>query len=480
MGLTRFGKVTLTLVVLALLGYWAYTHPEALEGLRAPRLPRVWPPSVPPGPAVRPPEETPQPAATGPATSAPRTGGDGPSLRQLAREQYRSGDYAAAIATLGRAVTLEPFDIEALTLRENAFARLPGKRVWAIAVAGPFSGPDKQCGQQVLFGVYFAQRELNQAGGVAGRKLVVNAYDDQADAEQAVRVATEIIGDDEVLAVVGHCNSRATLSAGPIYNSAALPMITATSTNPEIAQLGEYIFRVVGDDNAQAQAIANAVWDEGHRTVLTFVDAQDAYSRGLAENFRRRFERRGGRVIENAFTIGEEVNVSADPREADAILVAGEYADAGRIARQLRDIGIQAPIVGGDAVYSQGLFAFAGEAARGVRATAFYHYTVRGSSLLPRAEEFARRFESVIHAPPNHNMATAYDATVLILNGLRSGASTREAIRPHLAAVGRSSPAHVGVTGKIAFDADGEVVGKPWVLVRARERDFVADRVTVP
>lgn len=479
MGLTRFGKVTLTLVVLALLGYWAYTNPEAIEGLRAPRLPRVWPPSVPPPPAVRPPEATPQPAGTDPATS-PRTATDGPGLRQLAREQYRSGEYAAAIATLGRAVTLDPFDVEAVTLRENAFARLPGKRVWAIALAGPFSGPDKQCGQQVLFGAYFAQREVNQAGGVAGRKVVVNFYDDRAGAEEAVRVASEIIGDDEALAVVGHCNSRATLSAGPIYNSAALPMITATSTNPEIAQLGEYIFRIVGDDNAQAQAIANAVWDEGHRTVLAFVDPQDAYSRGLTENFRRRFERRGGRVIENAFTIGEEINLSADPREADAILVAGEYADAGRIARQVRDMGVTAPIVGGDAVYSQGLFAFGGEAVRGVRATAFYHYTVRGSSLLPRAEEFARRFESVIHAPPNHNMATAYDATTLILNALRSGATTREAVRAHMASVGRSRPAHVGVTGKIAFDANGEAVGKPWVLVRARERDFVADRVTVP
>lgn len=105
---------------------------------------------------------------------------------------------------------------------------------------------------------------------------------------------------------------------------------------------------------------------------------------------------------------------------------------------------------------------------------------MRNSPLLPRAQEFAKRFEAVVHAPPNHNMATAYDATSLILNGLREGSTTRQAIQAYLASIGRSRPAYQGVTGKIAFDANGEALSKPWVLVRARERDFVADRVIVP
>src|SRR3970040_2027048 len=128
---------------------------------------------------------------------------------------------AVAIAGLGRAITANPFDVESLTLRENAFTLLPGKPVWRIAVAGPFTGPDKQCGQQVLFGVYYAQRQVNLAGGLRGRKVVVNFYDDQAAAEEAVRVAQTIAADPEVLAVVGHCNSRATLAGGTLYASEA-------------------------------------------------------------------------------------------------------------------------------------------------------------------------------------------------------------------------------------------------------------------
>jgi branched-chain amino acid transport system substrate-binding protein len=406
--------------------------------------------------------------------------GEGQSPRERGRQQYQAGDYAAAIASLGRAVTANPFDVESIVLRENAFALLPGKPVWTIAVAGPFTGADKQCGQQVLFGAYFAQRQTSQSGGILGRRVVVDFHDDRASAEEAVRVSQRIIADPDVLAVIGHCNSRATLAAGPLYESAGVPVVTATSTNPDIAQLGEYVFRVVGNDNDQAQALANGLWEENHRAVAVFVDREDAYSRGLADNFRRRFERLGGRVLENAFTVGGEIAVSVDLREVDAILVTGEYADAGKIARMVRDLGIIAPIVGGDAVYSQGLFAFGGEAARGVRATAFYHYTVRNSPLLPRAQEFAKRFEAVVHAPPNHNMATAYDATSLILNGLREGSTTRQAIQAYLASIGRSRPAYQGVTGKIAFDANGEALSKPWVLVRARERDFVADRVIVP
>ena len=472
MGLTRLGRFTLTLAVLALLGYWVYTHPEILERLWTPRVPAPTPQAAPfPAPAPPGPQVT-----TAPPPQVP----GGLSARERGRVQYQAGDYAGAIASLGRAITANPFDVESLTLRENAFTLLPGKPVWRIAVAGPFTGPDKQCGQQVLFGVYYAQRQANQAGGLRGRKVVVNFYDDQAAAEEAVRVAQTIAADPEVLAVVGHCNSRATLAAGPLYESEGIPVITATSTNPDIAQLGDFIFRVVGNDNDQARALANALWSENRRTVVVFVDQEDAYSRGLSDNFQRRFARLGGRVIINPFTIGGEIIVSTDLREADAILVTGEYADAGKIARLVRDLGISAPIVGGDAVYSQGLFAFGGEAARGVRATAFYHYTVRDSPLLPRAEEFARRFAAVIHAPPNHNMATAYDAASLILNAIREAGAQRQAIRAYLASIGRTRPAYVGVTGKIAFDADGEAVGKPWVLVRARERDFVADTVIAP
>lgn len=471
MALTRFGKFTLTLVVLLLLGYWYYNNPEAARGFRIPRRPPPPPrvDSVPPTPAPR----------VG-VTPAPTPRADGQSARERGRAQYESGDYAGAIATLGRAITANPLDIESVTLRENAYALLPGKPVWEVVVAGPFSGPQEQYGLQILFGVQYAQRVANQAGGIRGRRIVVNFRDDKASAEEAVRVAQRITGDPDVLAVIGHYNSRATLAAGPLYQTAGVPEITPTSTNPAIAELGDYIFRVVGHDGEQAKALANAIWKEGHRTTVVFADPEDAYSRGLAENFQRLYEQLGGRVITNTFTVNGVINITASLLNVDAILVTGEYSDAGKIARMLREMGSGAPIFGGDAVYSQGLFAAGGDAARGLRATAFYHYTLRNAPLLPRAEEFARQFEGAMGAPANQNMATSYDAASLILNALREGSTTRQAIQAYLASIGRSRPAYLGVTGKIAFDANGEAVGKPWVLVRARERDFVADRVIVP
>jgi branched-chain amino acid transport system substrate-binding protein len=471
MGLTRLGKLTLTIVVVALGWYWFSTNPEAMRDLRPPRLPQ-------PRPRVERP--LPPPAGPGGEIPAPTPRSDGQTARERGRAQYASGDYARAIATLGRAITANPLDIESITLRENAYALLPGKPVWEIVVAGPFSGPQEQYGLQILFGVYYAQRQANQAGGIRGRRIVVNFHDDRANAEEAVKVAQRITSDADVLAVVGHYNSRATLAAGPLYQSSGVPEITSTSTNPDIANLGDYVFRVVGHDGEQARALANAIWGEGHRTTLLFLDQEDAYSRGLADNFERLYERLGGRVIKNQFTVNGDIRITADPREAQAVLVTGEYADAGKIARMLREMGSQVPILGGDAVYSQGLFASGGEAVRGVRTTAFYHYTVKNSPLLPRAEEFARQFEAAMGAPANQNMATSYDAASLILNALRDGAATRQAIQAYLAGIGRSRPAHIGVTGRIAFDANGEAVGKPWVLVRAREQDFVADKVIAP
>jgi branched-chain amino acid transport system substrate-binding protein len=486
-GLTRLGKFTLTVVVLVLAAYWLRTNPDALQGFRLPELPPR-PPRVEATPrAVRTPravERTPQGLPTPlprldvkPPNDQPRTD---LSARDIGREQYEAGNYAGAIANLSRAITVNPLDIQSIALRENAYALLPGKPIWQIVVVGPFSGAQEQYGLQILFGVYYAQRVANQAGGIGGRRIVVRFFDDKANAEEAVRVAQQIVRDNEVLALVGHYNSRATLAAGPVYQSTGLPAITSTSTNPAIANLGDYIFRVVGHDGEQAKALANAIWGEGHRTTLVFSDDEDAYSRGLAENFQRLYEQRGGRIIKSAFTVNGEIQIKVDPRDAQAVLVAGEYADAGKIARMLRELGSSAPILGGDAVYSQGLFASGGDAVRGVRATAFYHYTVRNSPLLPRAEEFARAFEAAMRAPANQNMATSYDAISLIFNAMRDGAATRQGIQAYLASVGRSRPAYIGVTGRIAFDSNGEAVGKPWVLVRARQQDFVADKVVAP
>jgi branched-chain amino acid transport system substrate-binding protein len=487
MGLTRLGKFTLTIVVIVLAAYWLRTHPEALQGFRLPELPPR-PPRVEATPRpVRTPrliERTPQPQPTPlPRLIVPTPDdqpGPGLTARGIGRAQYEAGNYAGAIANLNRAITSNPLDIESITLRENAYALLPGRPVWEIVVVGPFSGPQEQYGLQILFGVHYAQRGANQSGGIRGRRIVLRFFDDKANAEEAVRVAGGIVRDNNALALVGHYNSRATLAAGPVYQSNGLPAITSTSTNPAIANLGDYIFRVVGHDGEQARALANAIWGEGHRTTLVFTDDEDAYSRGLAENFQRLYEQRGGRIIKNTFTVNGEIQIKVDPRDAQAVLVTGEYADAGKIARMLRDLGSSAPILGGDAVYSQGLFASGGDAVRGVRATAFYHYTVRNSPLLPRAEEFAKAFEAAVGAPANQNMATSYDAVSLLFNAMRDGAVTREGIQTYLASIGRSRPAYIGVTGRIAFDGNGEAIRKPWVLVRARQQDFVADKVVAP
>src|SRR3989337_2726911 len=126
MGLTRLGRFTLTLAVLALLGYWVYTHPEILQRLRTPRVPAPPPHAAPfPAPAPPGPQVTPAP---------PRQVPGGLSARERGRLQYQAGDYAGAIASLGRAITANPFDVESLTLRENSYALLPGRPVWVLAV----------------------------------------------------------------------------------------------------------------------------------------------------------------------------------------------------------------------------------------------------------------------------------------------------------------------------------------------------------
>src|SRR6185295_993892 len=124
---------------------------------------------------------------------------------------------------------------------------------------GSLTGPQATFGQSTHNGIMMAVDEVNAAGGINGRKIKVLTEDDQSKQEEAANAVTKLISQQNVVAVLGEVASSASLAAGPICQANKVPMITPSSTNPEVTKKGDYIFRMCFLDDYQGHTMANYV-----------------------------------------------------------------------------------------------------------------------------------------------------------------------------------------------------------------------------
>lgn len=363
---------------------------------------------------------------------------------QLYTAGPRSGTRRAAPALPAVAVAL------ALALASAACAPDAGPVVFGVA--GPFS---TSYGASMRQGVELAAREVNAAGGIDGRPLELRFLDDEADPDAAIQVAQTLFDDPEVVAVVGHVNSGATMHAGTVYQQ-GLPAVATSATSVEISRLGEWVFRVAPSDSANAEALAQVAYGRGGSAAVLYEN--EDYGRGLADRFHAALVAAGGRVV----SVDPYLPTTPDFRPflermrgqgVELVLIAGLETDAARIIDQAREIGLGARFLGGDGL--EGLVTM-GDAYDGTLVGVLYHPQASAASAA-----FASQFRAVYGREADSFAALGYDATRLLALAAREAAPERAAIREYLAEVGRGgNPAYAGVTGPIRFDDNGDPVDK--------------------
>jgi branched-chain amino acid transport system substrate-binding protein len=329
-----------------------------------------------------------------------------------------------------------------------------------FGVAGPL---ERFLGAQTLRGAQLAAEQINAGGGIRGRQLELAAVSDSASAPLAVAVADGFFADPAVVAVVGHSTSGAMLAAARIYDR-GLPAISATATSPEITAAGPWVFRVCPSDATSAARLAGfALRELGRRAAILY--ANDAFGRGLREGFRRAFTEGGGSLLEEYpyiesetedFTLYLERIRAGRP---DLIFIAGLDIAARHIIRQARQLGIDAPILGGD-----GLLGLAGldRVYDGTYVLLFYHPDAPDAA----SRQFVQAYRSVYGQAPDAYAALTYDAVMLLAQAARDVGFERERIRDYLASVGSRRPAYRGVSGLITFDENGDAAGKGFAVGR--------------
>lgn len=316
-------------------------------------------------------------------------------------------------------------------------------------------------GRNARQGAELAVRELNAAG--ARIRLVVK--DDEGDPKRAIPVAKELADDPKVVAVIGHNNSAPTIAAAPVYSAAGLPAVAISATAPAISKLGPWIFRVASSDSANAVELARVAAARGKQVAVMY--ANDEYGQELTRTFTAALAAAGGRVVSTDPYL--EATRDFSPylerlrrRGADLVFLAGSEEGATALVPQARQLGLQARFMGGDGI--EGL-ALKGGVYEGTMIGVLFH---RDAS--EEARRFAAAYQAAYKRSPDSSAALAYDAVKLVARAAAEGHTSRAAIREYLEKVGAEggSEPFPGVAGAIRFDANGDPVGKRFVVGVAR------------
>jgi branched-chain amino acid transport system substrate-binding protein len=335
---------------------------------------------------------------------------------------------------------------------------------------GSLTGTAATFGISTKNGIDMAIEETNAAGGVLDRQVRVIVEDDQGRPEEAQTVVTKLITSDRVAAVLGEVASSRTLAAAPVAQQHGIPMITPSSTNPAVTQVGDYIFRVCFIDPFQGYAMAKfATGTLGLTRVAILRDIRNDYSVGLADVFAEEFGKMGGTIVgDESYSEGDtDFNAqltALKARNPQAIFVPGYYTEVGLIARQARSQGITVPLLGGDGWDSSALVEIGGQALEGS------YFTNHNSPDDPRPEfaQFVSKYQAKYGERPDALAGLAYDAAMVLFDAMRRAGTTEpEALRDAIA----QTTDFPGVSGVITIGPDRNAI-KPLVVVEVRGGQF--------
>ncbi len=332
-----------------------------------------------------------------------------------------------------------------------------------IGLSGPFTDP---VGAPMKLAAEMAVDEINASGGIGGRKLELVERDDYADPDSAVAAAAEL-EQAGVVAVIGHVFSGPTLAAAPIYNGARDPVVelSPSSTSPEVTRAGPYTFRICPSDLAHGAALARFARQQLKYTRGAALYLNDEYGRGIRQTFVAEFTRLGGVITENDPYLGSTPEVGpyidrlAQRGDIQFMMVAGNKSEAIEVLKRARAKGIKVPVLGGDGL--EGLEE-GGALSEGSYVSAAYMAVVDNPRNRKFVDAYARRYPTA--GAPNQPAAATYDAFYLLAEVIRQSGTGRADIRNRLALVGNGEPAFDGITGTIAFDANGDVPKQPVII----------------
>ena len=333
------------------------------------------------------------------------------------------------------------------------------------------TGKDGTFGDSSTKATRLAIDEINAAGGVLGQQIELIVEDTQSKPGEAATIVKKLITREKVVALIGEVTSSRSLEGAGVAQAFKIPMLTPSATNPAVTATGDYIFRACFIDPFQGAVLATFAREKlNSQRAALLTSISSAYSTGLGEVFRAEFPKAGGTIVsDQKFSEGDKdfkaqltAIKAANP---DVLFVPGYYTEVALIAKQARELGITAPLIGGDGWEAPELLQIAGNALDGC----YYSTHYSAESPDPKVQEFVKKYRARFDdRVPDGMAALGYDAAYLLVDAIRRAGSTEPAaIRAALA----ETKAFDGITGRIDMDKDRNA-SKPAAILTIKSGQF--------
>ncbi|MCI5165394.1 MAG: hypothetical protein D3903_04725 [Candidatus Electrothrix sp. GM3_4] len=323
-------------------------------------------------------------------------------------------------------------------------------------------------------GVRMAIEEINQQGGLLGRKLVPVIYDDKGDPVEAERIAHKISKNKDIIAVIGHRVSSAAIPASVIYEQAGILFISYGANAPGLTQYSvHYTFRNIPTNNDYGRAMTDFLHKKEFKKIMVFHD-REMIQRNLADIFKKEALAKGIEIAATRSYFSDDrdfkelVNSLKEEEGVDSVALFGVMPAAAYLLKELDEMGVKLPIVGGGGMDYPDLFTIAGNSAEGVTIPTVFN------PLYPdkQTRTFVKKFQKQFNLTPDKWAAQGYDAVSLLAHTIKeSETTTPSTLASHL----RFTEKWHGITGSYSFIPQGDIKDKEIFFKKVHNGKFVFD-----
>jgi branched-chain amino acid transport system substrate-binding protein len=336
-----------------------------------------------------------------------------------------------------------------------------GKETIDFGMLGPFTGALSQYGEPSRKGVALAIEEINKAGGILGKQVVLHAEDDEGDAQKALNAYNKLV--DSIDFLIGEITSGNTEVIAAEAQKDGLPMLTPSATAAGVTLNRSFVFRVCFLDPDQGVSMANFAADTLKVTkVAVAYDNSDDYSKGVAAAFKNQAEARGLTIV---FYDGGVVANSADYKalatkiknsEAQAVFIPIYAGSIATLTKDVRAAGYTLPLLGADG-WDGASTILAGEDGKGdVTPLNNSYFSNHYAADDENAKAFVAAYKARYGESPNAFSALGYDAAYIAKAAIeKAGTTDKSAVVQALTTVTYS-----GVTGEFTYNETGNPVKK--------------------
>lgn len=348
-----------------------------------------------------------------------------------------------------------------------------------IGLVASINGDLKPWGDDSVKGALLAVDEFNESNDVGGKKVQL-LTEDSASKPEVGKTAAETLMSKNVSALIGEVASGITMQMALTAKDKGVPVVAIGATKTDLTQISPDVYRVCYTDDLQGPVMAEFAFQElGLRNVAIMTDKKQPYSTYLSQTFQKHFEKLGGKIADEQFYESGQTQFSGQltqikAKNPDGMFLSGYFTEVGPIARQAKDLGINAKLMGGDGWDSSDILTSGGEAILG----GFFCNHYNNLEDRPEVKEFLDKWKAKYGGVPGTTMgALGYDATKLVLDAMKRAkdttpASVSEAIR--------QTVDFPGVSGKITLKGQNGNPPKRALVVKLTKEGQVFEKAYEP